>query len=74
MKFTSIFFTASASIFEVYLKDTYKRARNMKFTSIFFTASASIFEVYLKDTYIFSILEKTSYLRTRFIKFFWNFE
>ena len=39
----------------------------MKFTSIFFTASASIFEVYLKDTYIFSILEKTSYLRTQFV-------
>jgi hypothetical protein len=30
--------------FEVYLKDTYKRARNMKFTSMFFTASA----VYLR--------------------------
>ena len=50
MKFTSIFFTASASIFEIYLNDTNKRARNMKFTSIFFTASASIFEIYLNDT------------------------
>ena len=49
MKFTSIFFTASENIFEVYLKDTNKRARNMKFTSIFFTASENIFEVYLKD-------------------------
>ena len=68
MKFTSIFFTASAynlrglpqrytrnereiwsllqyfsqrvhTIFEVYLKDSKKWARNMKITSIFFTAS-----------------------------------
>jgi len=50
MKFTSIFITASASIFMVYHKDTNKRARNMKFTSIFITASASIFMVYHKDT------------------------
>ena len=50
MKFTSIFFTTSASIFEFYLKDTNKRVINMKFTSIFFTMSASIFEFYLKDT------------------------
>ena len=35
MKFTSIFFTASASIFEIYLNDTNKRARNMKFTQYF---------------------------------------
>ena len=38
-------FIESESIFEVYLKDTNKRARNMKFTSIFFKASA----VYLRD-------------------------
>jgi len=43
MKFTSIFFTASAAIFLIYHKDSNKRARNMKFTSIFFTASAAIF-------------------------------
>ena len=36
MKFTSIFFTASASIFEFYLKDTNKRARNMKFALLFY--------------------------------------
>ena len=30
MKLASIFFKASASIFEVYLRDTNKRARNMK--------------------------------------------
>ena len=52
MKFTSIFFTASASIFcDEVTKDTNKRARNMKFTSIFFTASASIFcDEVTKDT------------------------
>ena len=49
MKFTSIFFQASASILGICLKDTNKRARNMKFTSIFFQASASILEIYLKD-------------------------
>ena len=52
MKFASIFFATSVSIFEVYLKDTNKRVRNMKFSSIFFATSASIFEVYLKDTNI----------------------
>ncbi len=52
MKFSSIFFATSASIFEVYLKDTNKQVRNMKFSSIFFATSASIFEVYLKDTNI----------------------
>ena len=56
MKFTSIFFTASASIFEIYLNNTNKRARNMKFTSIFFTASASIFEIYLNDTVIYQVV------------------
>ena len=50
MKFTSIFFTASESILEIYLKYTNKRARNMKFTSIFFTAIESILEIYLKYT------------------------
>ena len=50
MKFTSIFFTASESILEVYLKNTHKRARNTKFASIFFTASESILEIYLKYT------------------------
>ena len=44
MKFTSIFFTASAVYIRDYLKYTNKRARNMKFTSIFFTASVSILE------------------------------
>ena len=49
MKLASIFFTASESIFEVYLKYlANKRARNMKLASIFFTASENIFEVYLK--------------------------
>ena len=43
-----IFFTASESIFEVYLKYTNKRAINNKFTWLFLTASESIFEVYLK--------------------------
>ena len=42
MKFTSIFFTASASIFEVQLKDNNKRARNIKLAWIFFIASESI--------------------------------
>ena len=36
----NIFHSECAIIFEIYLKDTKKRARNMKFTSIFFTASA----------------------------------
>ncbi len=31
MKFTSIFFTANESIFEIYLRDTNKGARNMKY-------------------------------------------
>ena len=48
MKFTSIFFTASVSIFEIYLKYYNKRARNMKLVSIIFTASVSIVEIYLK--------------------------
>ena len=50
MKFTSIFFTASVSIFAICRTDTNKRARNMKFTSIFFTASAGIFAIYRTDT------------------------
>ena len=50
MKFTSIFFTASAKYLRVYLKDTNKQARNMKFTSIFFTASAKYLRVYLKES------------------------
>ena len=49
MKFTSIFFTASESIFAIYRKDRDKRARKMKFTSFFFTASASFFTIYRKD-------------------------
>lgn len=36
MKLASIFFTASASIFEIYFKVTNKRARIMKFISIIF--------------------------------------
>ena len=36
MKFTSLFFKASAVYLRVYLKDNNKRARNMKFTSLFF--------------------------------------
>ena len=50
MKLVSIFFTASESIFEVYLKYWNKRARNMKLASLFFTASGSLFEIYLKYT------------------------
>ena len=50
MKLVSIFFTASESIFEVYLKYWNKRARNKKLVSIFFTASESIFEVFFKYT------------------------
>ena len=50
MKLVSIFFTASESIFEIYLKYYDKRARNMKLVSIFFTTSESIFEIYLKYT------------------------
>ena len=45
MKLVSIFFTASVSIFEIYLKYYNKRARIMKFTSIFFMASESIVEI-----------------------------
>ena len=44
MKLASIFFKASANIFEIPLRDTNKRARNMKLASIFFKASANIFE------------------------------
>ena len=47
MKFTSIIFSASESILEVYFKYTDKRANNMKFSSIIFSASESIFEVTL---------------------------
>ena len=47
MKFTSIIFTASESILEIYLKYCDKRARIMKFASIIFTASESILEIYL---------------------------
>ena len=43
MKFTSIFFKASESILEIYLKDNHKRAKT-------YQASTSILEVYLKDT------------------------
>ncbi len=43
-------FTASASILEIHLKDTNKRARNMKFTSIFLQRVQNIFEVLLKKT------------------------
>ena len=50
MKLVSIFFTASESIFEVYLKYWNKRARNKKLASLFFAASESIFETYLKYT------------------------
>ena len=39
MKFTSMFFTASAVYLRRLGKDTNKRAKNMKFTSMFFTAS-----------------------------------
>ena len=35
----NIFHSECAIIFEIYLKDTKKRVRNMKFASIFFTAS-----------------------------------
>ena len=49
MKLASIFFTESESIFMIYHKDTYKRARNMKLASIFFTVSESIFENLLKE-------------------------
>ena len=48
MKFTSIFFTASISIFAIHRKYTQKQARNMKFASIFFTTSVSIFAIYRK--------------------------
>ena len=41
MKFTSIFFTASESISEVHLKDSYKRANKQRL----FTASTN----YLRD-------------------------
>ena len=58
MKFTSIFFTASESIFAIYCKDTNKRAINMKFTSIFFTANESIFAIYCKDTKISLNMQK----------------
>jgi|GEM_PF-4707748 len=51
MKFTSIIFTASESILEIYLTYTHKRARIMKFTSIIFTASESILEIYLTYTH-----------------------
>ena len=36
MKFTSMFFTASDSIFEIYLKDSKKRAKKKQREAIFF--------------------------------------
>ena len=40
MKFTSIYFKASAVYIRVHRKYSNKRARYMKFTSIYFKASA----------------------------------
>ena len=38
-------------MFELYLKDTHKRARKMKFTSFFSQRVQYMFELYLKDTH-----------------------
>ncbi|MBQ3623338.1 MAG: hypothetical protein IJA04_06505, partial [Bacteroidaceae bacterium] len=38
----NIFYSECTTIFDVYIKDIKKRAKNMKFTSIFFTASAPL--------------------------------
>ena len=51
MKFTSIFFTTSESIFENYLKDTNKRVINIKFTSIFLWFVHKICKICISDTY-----------------------
>ena len=82
MKFTSIIFTASESILEIYLTYTHKRARIMKFASIIFTASGSILEIYLTYTPDFSIhFTKKNFAPWRkkkprpfFKKPFWNFK
>ena len=50
MKFTSMFFKASAGYLSGERKDTNKRARNMKFTSMFFKASAGYLRGERKDT------------------------
>ena len=42
MKFTSIFFTASENIFEVYLKDTKKRARKPTISHPLYEVSKTI--------------------------------
>ena len=50
MKLASIFFTASESILEVYLKNTNNKSEKYKVYLVFFAASESILEVYLKNT------------------------
>ena len=52
MKFTSLFFKASASIFGLQPKVPNKRARNMKFTSLFFKASADYLRFPAKNAVI----------------------
>ena len=49
MKFTSIFYKASAAYIRLKSKDTNKRAENMKFTSIFYKASAAYIRLKSKD-------------------------
>ncbi len=69
MKFISIFFTASVTIFVVSTNVSDKRARNMKFISIFFTASAENIRGNLKDVNllknIFTFADKFGILPSR---------
>ena len=51
MKLASNFSKRVQIIFEFYLKDSHKRARNMKLASIFFKASAVYLRDFLKDSH-----------------------
>ena len=48
MKFTSMFFTASNSIFEIFLKGTNKRAKKKQRQGIFFDTEFFPYSRYLK--------------------------
>ena len=48
MKFTSMFFTASDSIFEIFLKGTNKRAKKKQRQGIFFIFT--VFKAHVLDT------------------------
>ena len=51
MKFTSMFFTASNSIFEIFLKGTNKQAKKKQRQGIFFDTEFFPYSRYLKPMY-----------------------